>query len=683
MDFLRRAEFTVAKGIPVIRLRPNSKAAMDNGWPELATTDPEILKKWDAESPESNCGAVAQAKLGGVWFWEIDNLDVVERLRKATNQELPNTFVVRSRPGRGHLYFKHTLASIAMGNISQSFVQGGDWSARVDSSYVVSANSVHPNSGELYLAMNSEPLSEAPEWLISWLLSQKTTEVKTNQPEIKRDANNMVPHGSVHGYLLREAGKLRNLGLEQPAIEIALMELAYKNCAQPLDDSRIITMSHSICKSFPPGQNTELLLTQKPNDTVKLLVEPEELPVFEEVPYPKFPDWALAGSSIYENFVKPICDENSRIPYFLWFPAMAILLNYLGTKVKIKYKDFHGSIYTVLIGKKGQTNKSSSVEDAMKYFSYAGMFAHAGRDTKIAEGRTLSWTVGSMEGLGMEAQRTNCKNILLNYDELSYLINKAGIETSSLVSNLLLMYESKTFQNLIKSKKETFMIEAGTYCASLVACTTNTKFAEQWGVLAGSDTGLDDRFTFVLQPKPLPERRLYKVVNVMQGAIKTRQLADKAVAQGVFEFDNMNDERLIALNNIDNRYAIRAEKWALGLAVDLGLSTIDEDCIERATAIVHYEIACKKFLKAYEATTKEGGIQQEVRRKLEQNTGLLPKRDLERKMHSSRYGTSLWGSAYKGLIVHGIIREEGTGTKGDPIVVRLLRASELGEEWED
>ena len=53
MSFLAKSTSDIALGVPVIRLRPNTKAAIDSGWPELATTDIETLKKWNNETPDA------------------------------------------------------------------------------------------------------------------------------------------------------------------------------------------------------------------------------------------------------------------------------------------------------------------------------------------------------------------------------------------------------------------------------------------------------------------------------------------------------------------------------------------------------------------------------------------------------------------------------------------------------
>jgi len=673
MGFKEIALPLAAMGVPTTPVLLNSKRAFLPGWQQSATTNIEQIAAWDAAYPNHNGAAVARAEEGGVWFLEVDSPEVLKRIQAETGKDVPDTYRVRSRPGRGHFYWRQTPASIAMGNIAQGpNIKGGDWSARVHNEYVVAAGSIHPHSQLPYVALRQEPIVPAPDWLIEWCLAQKITQ-QPNQPKtLERDAHGLVPHGQIHGYLLTEAGRLRNLGLGEEAIRVGLHELAEKNCAPPIDWSKVDTMAKSIC-NFPAGA-PPIIFNQTP-DAVP--AQEVEIPDFNQEPYPKFPHWVMDGTSLYEKFVKPVCAVNSRIDYFMWIPAMQILLNYIGPKVKIKTgfgpRHFKGSIYTVIVGRKGKTNKSSSVGDAMNYFNYCGVLSHASRDMKNAEGRVITWTAGSPEGLGLSMQKLNCKNAILFYDELSQLVSKASIDSSTLNSGLLTMYESGKFENSVKSTKETFSLDPDTYCTSVIACTTNKKFSELWSKLAGTDTGLDDRFMFLYQPDPLPEPRLQTFVNFTEGALFTKKLIDKAVNQGEFGFDNDTPHPgLLKLVAIENRYANRAEKWALALAVDLGLDAIDDDCIDRAVAIVEYEIAVKKYLKSYEATTREGQLQQEIRRVLEQNKGRMLKRALYRALNADRHGTSLWTQAYVGLIKAGIIREEGTGAKGDPIYVQLL-----------
>lgn len=682
MTFFDIAKPMAERGVPQIRVRPSSKAAFDKDWPSMATTDLQKLAVLSAEMPDCNSASVAQARIGGFFFLEVDSPEVVKRIEQETGQQIPATFRVRSRPGRGHFYWKHTASSIAMGNLSQTYVRHGDFSVRADNQYVVSAKSIHPHSQQPYVALNeTDQIIECPEWLIAWLLKQKV-EKKAAEGEIKKDAHGLIEHGYIHGWLVSQAGRLRNIGLDIDTLETALVKLAEENCAPPLDLDKVRQVARSFAR-YEPGQNGDILFTQSTQQSTQV-AEEVELPTFENEPYPVFPRYVMESTSIYENLVKPVCDLNSRIDYFMWLPATMMLLNYVAPKIRMKAiggdRPVKGGLYQVLIGKAGKTNKSSSVDDAKNYFNYMGCLMQHSRDVKNADGKILTFTVGSAEGLGTEMQKTNCKNVFLDYDELSILVSKIGIESSSLVSALLLLYESSSFSNGVKSGKESYSIPPNSYCASLIANTTSAKFAELWSKLAGSDTGLDDRFMFTLEPEILPEPRLFRYVNTVQGSAKTKVLIEKAIQQGVFDFEETNHPRMLELNSVENRLALRAERWALALAIDLGLDVIDGECVERAVDIVKYEIAVKKYLKSYEALTREAEIQLGIHRTLEMAKGRMAKTALKRKMNAQRYGTSLFNQAYKGLMNDGVFREEGAGTRSDPIILQLLRKRDIFDE---
>jgi hypothetical protein len=329
----------------------------------------------------------------------------------------------------------------------------------------------------------------------------------------------------------------------------------------------------------------------------------------------------------------------------------------------------------VMIGKKGQVIKSSSAESAFEYFQYAGLVDHGKPSMNNANGRSLIWEVASPEGLGKEMARTNCRNNVLFYDELSTLTSKASVDNSSLTSRLLALYESGKFQNIVKNPKDGFSFDPGTYCVSLIACCTDKNFLPHWGKLAGSSSGLDDRFFFLFQPKTLVPITPQNYVSTQLAAAETRKRIDAAIKQETFEI--YNDTPLRGMLSIySNRQEIRAEKFALGFAIDLGLTEIDEECIERGLALVEYEKRVKDWLNVYEAVTLEGTIQAELRNLLVRNSGVLPVREVLRGLNANRYGTTKWMQAYKGLIMAGQIREEGTGTKGDPKIVVLLEAPE-------
>ena len=153
MSFKQRAQMTLSRGIPIVPVKPDSKTALlpllpDGSYP--CSADPQQIDAWDKLYPNFNHAAVAEAKIGGFWMWEVDSLDVLDRLKKETGHSMDEvqTFIVRSRQGRGHYYFRQSLASIAMGNLNQAYLKEGDHSARVKNMYVVGANSIHPKTHE-------------------------------------------------------------------------------------------------------------------------------------------------------------------------------------------------------------------------------------------------------------------------------------------------------------------------------------------------------------------------------------------------------------------------------------------------------------------------------------------------------------------------------------------------------
>lgn len=360
--------------------------------------------------------------------------------------------------------------------------------------------------------------------------------------------------------------------------------------------------------------------------------------------------------------------------------GIVTILNYVGTKVRIEYKKIVPSFYMVMIGRRGRVFKSSSFRDAIEYLSHAGIVADGGPQVRNAEGKSMVFTAGSPEGLGIEMSRTNCKNSILYYDELSLLTSKAGIDGSSMMPQLLSIHEGNKFANLKAIKKENFSFEPGSFCVSLIACVTDKAFNKEWSKLPGNkDSGMLDRFFFLYQPEILPPATLYHEVDTREAAVETRKRIDKAIKQQVYSIEDST--RLEhEIDKLGVRVESRAEKLALYFAIDLGKDTIDDACIERAIAICRYEIAAKKYLKVFQSTTKEGSIQNQIIHTLQRNQGVMDRRDLERIIHPLDFGTSLFGQCYYGLMKAGYITECGTGVKNDPIKTILMRVDKDEED---
>ena len=398
------------RNIPVVPLRPRTKIAFLPNWETLATTDINQIEEWDKTYADANCGSVAKAVSGGIWLFEFDAPEVAQRVFADTQQKLPDTFKVRSSPGKGHVYFRQNAASIAMGNIAQGFVRNNDWSARVDSQYCVSPGSLHPHTGLPYEIRSDAEIIEAPDWFINWCISQKQEKKKLLDEFTTGEGP--IPEHSRNDVLTSIGGGYREKGLEYAEILQVLTRINEQRCIPPLLESEVETIVGSVSR-YKKGDPAAVVLVggriagTSAQSSIQVITsqEVENAIHIKPMPYPKFPEWVMENTSIYTGLVKPFCDENSRYPSFMWFPAMAILLNYLGTKVRIERKNLIPSIFMVLIGRRGKVIKSSSVEDAIRYFEYAGVVGHNEQSLNNANGRSLVFTPASPEGLGKEMQR--------------------------------------------------------------------------------------------------------------------------------------------------------------------------------------------------------------------------------------------------------------------------------------
>jgi Bifunctional DNA primase/polymerase, N-terminal len=676
--FERNAMALAARGLPVIPLRPMTKVASLTDWPELATTDKKTIQEWGETYPEANVACVAKLEPRGFWFFEVDAPNFHQEIQKQTGQKMPLTMAVTSRKGegRGHFYFRHTPASLAMGNIEGKDAEGHEtWSARADNKYVVGPGSIHPTTLRPYQVIIDAPIAEAPDWLVEWLLKNKHVSIEDKERVNASPDGPPIPRGSHDNTLFKIACSLRNSGLGYDSIREHLISVCEKRCVGYGADyvDMCEKKAASACK-YPVGEAKFAYVGSSVRAEAAAsaaAAEPEiQIPV---TPYPVFPLDVMRGTSIYEGLVKPVCDANSRYPEFMFMPAITVLLNYLGGKVKIKDKNITPSIFLCMIGRKGRVIKSSSAQDAFQYLQKVGICAESG----IASGRTMLFRPGSAEGLGKSMLGSACSNALLFYDELNGLVGKAGIESSSLASNLLTLYESGFFANQTKQKNDNYAFPAGAYTASLIACTTETDFNEQWSRLSANHKGMDERWFFLYQPETLMAMTPHKHVDTMDGVLLTHQRIADAVAQGTFEIENSRplEEKI---NEIGNRTEIRAEKFALAFAVDLGKKSIDDDCIERGLALAKYERDVKRYLGGNDESVDALAVaQNKFCRVLQRHlNGTATMATMQRDMNYRRYNTEMWQRIVNGL--SQVKRIQVTpGKRKDQSVVQLLEAIEF------
>jgi hypothetical protein len=254
ITFKDRAIACIQRGFAVIPLRPESKLPLSTmaGWPELATTSIEQIESWNAQNANFNCGVVFKAALGTPWALETDSPKLAKRYEEETGRKLPKTLTVQSSVGRGHRFYLHTPASLALGNIAQADAEG--FSVRCNNAYCVSMLSIHPASKTLYKVVVDTPIVAAPDDFIEWLSKQR----KQSAPIAERSVTWMddpIVEGSRDNTLTKIAGKLRNAGLDADSLYAALSVKNQMQCVakdgvtpHPLDDADIRRIANSVAR---------------------------------------------------------------------------------------------------------------------------------------------------------------------------------------------------------------------------------------------------------------------------------------------------------------------------------------------------------------------------------------------------------------------------------------------------
>jgi bifunctional DNA primase/polymerase-like protein len=699
-------------GIPVFPLQEHTKKPEHafTKWPDLATTDLVQIEEWDRKYPNANVASVAKAQIGGVWFFEVDRPEVAQRIETETGQRVfaIDTFMVRSRPGRGHFYFKQNVRSIEMDNIAQGYVKNTDWSARVNNQYVVGPGSWHPDSGQQYHVIKNASIIEAPDWLIEWCISQKLTEKaekliakveptqgfdysESGQREFRvvdvTPDGPKIPYGGHDSTLTSIAGKLHHDNPEWSENEIAsqLIILCEARCENYGADYREMCekIAHSIGKrpikvdAFK--ENIDRQAEQLKQQIISETSDEPEIETASSIPRPEFPSWVMHGTSLWEGLVKPVEETSDKYAELVFMPAVVMYLNYLGNKVTVKNRPFIPSLFLGIVSPYGKFYKSTSCEIAQEYFRVMGIAVNHNQKMTSTNSQTVIISPGSTEGLGLEMYRMQGKNAVIFFDELGKFIRKAGVEHSSFTEDMLSFYEARRFSNSIKARKESFTFDSGSYCFSWMWATTDRKFPGLWAQLPGDSTGLNDRMFFLITPEKEKKARFHERLDAftLEGIEKTRALISAAIAKKEYQYDPYAAVDKY-FDGLDAREQTLTERLALYFAIDMGEEMITAEAIERAKALTIYARQSLAFLAPIEANSNEGRLAKLIVSELQRVGGKTSYRDMYRKLDGLGEGR-LWKVAFEMLINQRIIAyRDGIrgGPNHKPAMVYLLKEEE-------
>ena len=713
-----------AMGVPVIRLHPKSKKAMDLKWQNLATTDVAKILAWDSETPGAGCASVA--KPDGVCFFEADAEGVIQRFEKETGESF-KTFTVQSRPGRFHFYFLQSPETRACGSISQKSIPFGSF--RQNDAYCVSPGSVHPTTGLPYTIVDDSPIIPAPTSLIKWLEAQRTNQAETNaNSDLMSDSP--IPFGQHDVTLFAIACTLREKGLEYGEMLPVVARHAERCVGRGAD---WYDMVQNKCRSachYPAGNPTPTVLIggKLPGEAVvaqpKQSQQPQQSnieiipagkfknPVKVKTSLAEYPLWVWEGT-IFEEITEA-CGNDNFIPKEFTIEALKTITGAVCGH-RIQPQGARGQQpsrwYSILIGP-GGIGKSTVVNWLLDMFLGTGLLCEVSQEIGFVNIGCAKSSFASDSGMKKNGFAKHAR-ILQVYDEISILIEKFSITGSggSFLDtiNQLFEYSPVYPQMSTKDDKLTNMPSREAH-NSILGCTTPLRWQNAFGKTNTEQSGFFQRLNIItnaggervseLHPPDLSELRdrLVKKIQPLEfqmaevvktpEAIAIQEEWHKAKRK---EWENLPDDikgriETLLLRNISQISWLMSGEDVLPDAsksnqpIEL---VCDEDIIRRAIALAEYEIHARQFHRPIPGDNPYALLENSIERYFQENGGQDVNRSkLYRDLHAERHGELIYTKVLDGLVQRGTIKigqREGDTRRGRKALVVMW----LGEENEE
>ena len=569
------ALFMASLGIPQTPLRPRTKAPFLPEFHKLATTDAVQIRKWAEMYPECNFGSVGRE--GEFFVFEADSTEVRKRF-EATGNQFTSKLIVASRAGRGHRWYRHAAG---VKNIQQAFTKHGDFSIRAENMQCVSPGSVHPDTGEQYRLISAGAPEVPTQAEIAFWESERGE--NKGKKEIPRNERGKVAHGNIHGWLLREAGKMRRMGHIQDEIETVLLRRVHEECEEPIDEIKVKAMAKSIC-NFSVGEDKSVALTQG----VQPLIIPEgALPIVEETetdPIPPFDPSVVNG--IYKKFVDVATRGTTMVPQFVYAIAKTVVGARMAGKVKFENLDVEPRYYATLIGESG-SGKGEAWRRVLQILNCEGQ-------TSNVSGLKIINSADSGAGIRDAFFEVPAEAPMFMYiDEVESFGNKAAATRNPAILDMLIELADSTSISVVKAKRGKAKSSKTKNDARLCAVMCGQEGSVYMKAFAGkTKLGLWDRFTpeygVVVEPGDLPHILLADAYQLLSELNKLDYSGTMTMSS--------DGKDLIETFWLGQPVAVRKKaRWKKNLALDAYMNTFGRGSM--VVELGDVEIAIKIFTR--------------------------------------------------------------------------------------
>lgn len=235
---LNAALVYASKGWRVFPCHGKKKPAIKE-WQRKASTDYTQIQKWWQEFPDALV-AIATGEQSGIFVVDADgSTGKLSLLNLQENKSaLPGTYTVKT-PHGWHYYFTNPIGVETKSSASDL---GEKLDIRGDGGYVIAPPSINEDGGLYLIDVNGIP-ANPPTWLVDL--------VRRDQTKKKSAFNTKVGSGGRNLHLAKQAGILRNMGLDAKMILPALKEVNFQQCTPPLPDKEVQEIAESIARYDP------------------------------------------------------------------------------------------------------------------------------------------------------------------------------------------------------------------------------------------------------------------------------------------------------------------------------------------------------------------------------------------------------------------------------------------------
>jgi len=334
----------------------------------------------------------------------------------------------------------------------------------------------------------------------------------------------------------------------------------------------------------------------------------------------------------------------------------AALLTFIGAAVSgsvtFEHRFFDDTrLYTMLIGDSATAKKSSAITEARKH-----VINHLAPTVPLLKNVNHSFGAGSGEGLA-RILKTHPNTVLI-YDEIQALMQKMGIESSSLLTIINSLYHEHVWSNLLKDGAKSEVIENARL--SLIGCATSESFET---LLSSQQLriGFGNRFFIVglgrkpkvANPLPFDMARLDAARQnlVAQLALLPCHFAFNTGARKIWAdwYENLNDD--IEAKRLD---AMGFRLLPL-IALITDSAEVDENVAQIVIKILQYEHRARMVYYSIDAENASARMEQKILSVLKGFQAPMKERVLQQRTNASRAGLQIFKNALRSLHLEGFI----------------------------